>query len=180
MAISLLCLQMVCQRGPLAPPQDPVGESFPFERHFAFGRVEDALASRASCITRGRGGWLNLPRGGLPPYSLPAFLAHSEMGPGCVKTCTKPRMPRIVFSIAFFRQKLPVRSVSTSTKSRWKFYTQVRRESFHTAWGQSRRSDHAPSISGLPAISGQLSSQLACLKGAINGSGLFIERCTPM
>src|ERR1700737_3474327 len=150
MAISLLCLQMVCQRGPLAPPQDPVGESFPFERHFAFGRVEDALASRASCITRGRGGWLNLPRGGLPPYSLPAFLAHSEMGPGCVKTCTKPRMPRIVFSIAFFRQKLPVRSVSTSTKSRWKFYTQVRRESFHTAWGQSRHSDHARIISGLP------------------------------
>jgi hypothetical protein len=30
MAISLVCLQMVCQRGPLAPPQDPVGESSPF------------------------------------------------------------------------------------------------------------------------------------------------------
>src|ERR1700716_2429304 len=43
-------------------------------------------------------------------------------------------MPRIVFSIAFFRQKLPVQLVSTSTKSRWKFYTQVRRGSFHTAW----------------------------------------------
>jgi hypothetical protein len=44
----------------------------------------------------------------------------------------EPRMPRIVFSIAFFRQKLPVQLVSTSTKSRWKFYTQVRRRSFHT------------------------------------------------
>src|SRR6202048_73081 len=30
-------------------------------------RFTAALASRASCITRGRGGWLNLPRGGLPP-----------------------------------------------------------------------------------------------------------------
>src|SRR5258708_5781856 len=26
-----------------------------------------ALASRTSCITRGRGGWLDLPRGGLSP-----------------------------------------------------------------------------------------------------------------
>jgi Phage integrase family len=30
MASSLLCWQVVCQRGPLAPPQDPVGESSPF------------------------------------------------------------------------------------------------------------------------------------------------------
>src|SRR4029453_12830289 len=30
-------------------------------------RFTAALASRASCITRGRGGWLDLPRGGLPP-----------------------------------------------------------------------------------------------------------------
>ncbi len=43
-------------------------------------------------------------------------------------------MPRIVFSITFFRQKPPVQLVSTSTKSRWKFYTQVERRSFHTAW----------------------------------------------
>jgi hypothetical protein len=48
-------------------------------------------------------------------------------------------MPRIVFSIAFFRQKLPVQLVSTSTKSRWKFYTQVRRGSFHTAWASILR-----------------------------------------
>src|SRR5258708_2581094 len=30
-------------------------------------RFTAALASRAPCITRGRGGWRNLPRGGLPP-----------------------------------------------------------------------------------------------------------------
>src|SRR5262249_37660011 len=30
-------------------------------------RFTAALASRTSCITRGRGGWLDLPRGGLSP-----------------------------------------------------------------------------------------------------------------
>src|ERR1019366_8263317 len=43
----------------------------------------------------------------------------------------KPRMRRMAFSIAFFRQKLPVQLVSASTKSRRKFYTQVGRQSFH-------------------------------------------------
>src|SRR5258708_6019408 len=47
-------------------------------------------------------------------------------------------MPRIVFSFAFFRQKLPVQLVSTATKSRWKFYAQVWRRSFHTAWTRFR------------------------------------------
>jgi hypothetical protein len=44
------------------------------------------------------------------------------------------RMRRIVFSIAFFRKKLPVQSTPISTKSRWKFYTQVGHRCFHTAW----------------------------------------------
>src|SRR6266700_856359 len=43
-------------------------------------------------------------------------------------------MRRIVFSIAFLGKKLPAQSTPTSTKSRWKFYTQVRHQSFHTAW----------------------------------------------
>src|SRR6267378_819249 len=51
----------------------------------------------------------------------------------------EPRMPRIVFSFAFFRQKLPVQLVSTATKSRWKFHAQVGRRSFHTAWTRNRR-----------------------------------------
>src|SRR6202521_5107948 len=33
-------------------------------------RFTAALASRTSCITRGRGGWLDLPRGGLSPPNL--------------------------------------------------------------------------------------------------------------
>jgi hypothetical protein len=50
------------------------------------------------------------------------------------KNAVGPRMRRIAFSIAFFRQKLPVHLISTWTKSRRIFYTQVERQSFHTAW----------------------------------------------
>jgi hypothetical protein len=48
---------------------------FPCERFTA------ALASRTSCITRGRGGWLDLPRGGLAPpilCQLPGALADGS------------------------------------------------------------------------------------------------------
>ena len=44
-------------------------------------RFTAGLADRISCITRGRGGWLNLPRGGLsPPILCQLVLAHSHMG----------------------------------------------------------------------------------------------------
>src|SRR5216684_8847628 len=43
-------------------------------------------------------------------------------------------MRRIAFSIAVFRKKLSVQSTPTSTKSRWKFYTEVGHRSFHTVW----------------------------------------------
>src|ERR1700680_2497506 len=60
------------------------------------------------------------------------------------------RMRRIVFSIAFFRKKLSVQSTPTSTKSRWKFYTQVGHRSFHTAWVKLRRTQSEQMSSGLP------------------------------
>src|SRR5260221_13912756 len=44
-------------------------------------RFTAALAGRTSCITRGRGGWLDLPRGGLaPPILCQLFLAHAASG----------------------------------------------------------------------------------------------------
>ena len=46
-------------------------------------RFTAALASRPSCITRGRGGWLNLPRGGLPLLFFASFLAHTAVGQKC-------------------------------------------------------------------------------------------------
>jgi hypothetical protein len=57
-------------------------------------------------------------------------------------------MRRIVFSIAFFRKKLPAQSTPTSTKSRWKFYRQVGRRSFHTAWTQTGPKDCPETIRG--------------------------------
>src|SRR5260370_22956444 len=65
-------------------------------------------------------------------------------GPRLCENVRETRMPRIVFSFAYFRQKLPVQLVSTATKSRWKFYAQVGRRSFHTAWTRSgpRKTDH--------------------------------------
>jgi len=60
--------------------------------------------------------------------------ANVRSGSRLCENANERTMPRIVFSIAFFRQKPPVQLVATSTKSRWKFYTQVERQSFHTAW----------------------------------------------
>src|ERR1700692_4734331 len=53
-------------------------------------RFTAALASRTSCITRGRGGWLDLPRGGLSP-PLPAC-------PGALQS--QVRHPVIAFMAA--------------------------------------------------------------------------------
>src|SRR6476620_6220822 len=55
------------------------------------------------------------------------------------ENASEPRTLRIVFSIAYCQQHPPVRLVSATTKSRWKFYAQVRRLSFHTAWVISRQ-----------------------------------------
>src|SRR5882762_4160994 len=59
---------------------------------------------------------------------------HISTLPRLCENALERRTRRIVFSIAFFRQKLPVHLVSASTKSRRKFYAQVGRLSFHTAW----------------------------------------------
>jgi hypothetical protein len=50
-----------------------------------------------------------------------------RVGSRLCENALEPRVLRIVFSIAFFRQKLPVQLVSASTKSRRKSYTQVAR-----------------------------------------------------
>jgi hypothetical protein len=65
--------------------------------------------------------------------TLSNVLGDVRVGSRLCENALEPRMRRIVFSIAFFRQKLPVQLVSASTKSRRKFYTRVQRKSFHTA-----------------------------------------------
>src|ERR1035438_1378583 len=53
----------------------PLARGLPCERFTA------ALASRTSCITRGRGGWLDLPRGGLSPPILCQLPGALRVGP---------------------------------------------------------------------------------------------------
>jgi hypothetical protein len=63
------------------------------------------LPSRAetSCITRGRGGWLGLtPWKTCTSYPLPAFLAHSAVGLGRVKT----KSNRVEFSHGLGHERL--------------------------------------------------------------------------
>jgi hypothetical protein len=62
----------------------------------------------------------------------------SEKFPSCVKTRLGEGCAELFFSIAFFRKMLSVESTPTSTKSRWKFYTQLGHRSFHTAYSMNR------------------------------------------
>src|ERR1700676_3891637 len=55
-------------------------------------------------------------------------------GSSLCENSLEPRTRRIVFSIAFSQEKSPVQSVSTTAKLKQKFYAQVQRRSFHTAW----------------------------------------------
>src|SRR5205823_10156965 len=58
----------------------------------------------------------------------------SASGPGYVKTCLGEGCAELFSQLPSSERKLPAQSTPTSTKSRWKFYTQVRHQSFHTAW----------------------------------------------
>ena len=63
--------------------------------------------------------------------------AEVRSGSRLCENAFEPRTLRIVFSIAFCQQHLPVRLLSATMKSRWKFYAQVQCLSFHTAWVKS-------------------------------------------
>src|SRR4029077_5350836 len=59
-------------------------------------RFTAVLANRTSCITRGRGGWLDLTRGGLAPpilFQLPGALGCGSIAPfrAAVTTAARPR-----------------------------------------------------------------------------------------
>ena len=78
----------------------------------------------------------------LPNLSVSNFQHRSKRsnvrsGSRLCENASEPRTLRIVFSIALCQQHLPVRLVSAATKSRWKFYAQIQRLSFHTAWVKS-------------------------------------------
>ena len=82
-------------------------------------------------------------KGSIKPASNRACISRSSFSassrPRLCENAQQPRMRRIVFSISFFGQLLPVQLTPTSTKLRRKFYTQVERQSFHTASTRSGR-----------------------------------------
>src|ERR1700688_3332283 len=59
-------------------------------------------------------------------------------------------MRRIVFSIALFRKRSPVRMIFRSTKSRQNFYAQLERQGFHTAWVKRRNTRSEQMFSAVP------------------------------
>jgi hypothetical protein len=73
-------------------------------------------------------------------------------GSSLCENSLEPRTRRIVFSIVFSQEKSPLRSVSTTTNLRQKFYAQVQRRSFHTAWVKRRNTRKEQMISALPPI----------------------------
>src|SRR4029077_11723470 len=87
---------------------------------------------------------------------------HVRPGSRLCENASEPRTLRIVFSIALCQQHLSVRLVSAATKSRWKFYAQVQRLSFHAAWTRSRH-PRAAAASIRIAI-GEATGAVACLR----------------
>src|SRR5260370_35060046 len=79
--------------------------------------------------------------------SRPKFVAHSPLapvtaypirmsaaGPGCVKTRLSQGRAELFSQLPSPNRSCQCNRFSTTTKSRRKFYAQVQRRSFHTAW----------------------------------------------
>jgi hypothetical protein len=66
-------------------------------------RFTAALADRISCITRGRGGWLNLPRGGLSPPIFASLSWRTQLRVNCARSTTRRhvrmRSDRVHYSV---------------------------------------------------------------------------------
>src|SRR5882757_6417157 len=73
----------------------------------------------------------------MPNFAQQFRAEHVSVGSRLCEHSLEPRTRRIVFSIVFSQEKSPVQSVSTTMKLRHKFYAQVQRRSFHTAWVQT-------------------------------------------
>src|ERR1035437_475746 len=81
---------------------------------------------------------------------MPTLHADVRKGSRLCENVLEPRIRRIVFSISFSRQNWKVQLVFTSTKSRRNFYTQVERQSFHTAWVKTGKAQCEHIFSALP------------------------------
>src|ERR1700682_1752594 len=97
----------------------------PFSSPIGTPRLAIRVGAAASTIIRCNGA------GGKMRHA--ARRPHVRSGSRLCENSLEPRTRRIVFSIVFSQEKSPVRSVSTTTNLRQKFYAQVQRRSFHTA-----------------------------------------------
>src|SRR6266446_1246788 len=61
----------------------------------------------------------------------------SALGPGCVKTRLSQGRAELFSQLPSPNRSCQCNRFSTTTKSRRKFYAQVQRRSFHTAWVKS-------------------------------------------
>jgi hypothetical protein len=84
-------------------------------------------------------------------------------------------MRRIVFSISFSRQNWKVQLVFTSTKSRRNFYTQVERQSFHTAWVKRRNTRSEQMWSALHPKADSSRTSRPCPKSVPNRHVLLFD-----
>ena len=74
----------------------------------------------------------------------------SALGPGCVKTRSGEGGAELFSHLPSSESSCQHKPTLTSTKSRWKFYTEVGHRSFHTAWVKSGKAQGEHMFSALP------------------------------
>jgi len=74
----------------------------------------------------------------------------SALGPGCVKTRLSQGRAELFSQLPSPSRSCQCNRFSTTTKSRRKFYAQVQRRSFHTAWVKTGKAQCEHMFSALP------------------------------
>src|SRR6266436_221106 len=77
----------------------------------------------------------------------------SPSGPGCVKTRLSQGRAELFSQLPSPNRSCQCNRFFTTTKSRQKFYAQVQRRSFHTAWAKMRNTRNEQMFSALPSNS---------------------------
>src|SRR6266403_5556737 len=108
-----------------------------------------AATPRDYCL-RGDGRAQKLRKASGTPSLVNLFTATSAVGPGCVKTRSGKGGAESFSQLPSSESSCQHKPTLTSTKSRWKFYTEVGHRSFHTAWVKRRNTRCEQMFSALP------------------------------
>src|SRR6266446_5506456 len=79
--------------------------------------------------------------------------SFSGFDPGCVKTPSGKGGAESFSQLPSSESSCQHKPTLTSTKSRWKFYTEVGHRSFHTAWVKAGKARYQHMFSALPRLS---------------------------